>query len=512
MQKKILGHFGRLFTALVILSLVAIWAIFAGISYDAYRGQWIAASLVANNITILLERDIARNIELYDLSLKAVVKGLDDPKIMALPEDLRRAVLFDSSAMASGLGSILVIDPKGAITMDSRSDHPSAVNLADRDYFSVHRDEQTKDELFVSHPFQSRIYAQEWSIGLSRRVNNADGSFAGVVVGTVRLSYILSLFRDVRLPPDSSVTLFDRRGNVIVRSPFDAAVIGQEAGSATEFKRQGTWSGEFTRDSSFDGIRRLFVYRQVGSLPIVQSVGLSVDRFLGELQARVAGLAVAFLLLSGLIVVLGTSLRKELRNRTAAEVALGQLAATDALTEVANRRRFDEVLIIEWRRSVRSEADLSLLMIDCDLFKAFNDANGHLGGDAALRAVAGAIKASISRPGDLAARYGGEEFAVLLPTTGLSGATVVAEAIRTRVLALNIPHLKSPFHRVTVSIGVACRHPGGDDEPRMLIEAADRALYAAKAQGRNVVALADAPSGLSSGTDPHRRRSGAATA
>ncbi len=435
----------------------------------------------------MLERDIARNVELYDLSLKAAVKGLGDPQIMALPDELRRAVLFDSSASASGLGSILVLDAQGAILMDSRAEHPSTANLADRDYFRIQRDGLAKDELVVSRPFQSRVYANEWSIGLSRRLNNQDGSFAGVVVGVVRMSYILSLFQNVQLPPDSTVALFDQRGNIMVRLPFDAANIGTEAGSAFDFKQRGTWSGEFAHASSFDGVQRLFVYRQVAQLPIVQSVGLSVNRFLSNLRARIAVLATAFLVLSGLIVVLGTTLRKELRRRTVAEEALGQLATTDSLTQLANRRRFDEILAIEWRRGARSGAVLSLLMIDCDLFKAFNDAYGHLGGDAALRAVADAIKASTSRPADLPARYGGEEFVVLLPATDLRGALIVAEAIRTRILNLKLPHAKSPFHQVTVSVGVACWRPQADQEPTRLIEAADHALYRAKAAGRNAV-------------------------
>ena len=490
----------------MVLSLTAIWLIFVAVSYDAYRSDWNSASLIANNVAILLEREIARNIELYDLSLKTVVKGLGEPKTMALPDEVRRPVLFDSSANASGLGSILVIGPDGAIKMDSRAEHPSAVNFADRDYFKVHRDGTAKHELFVSRPFQSRLHDHEWSIGFSRRLSNPDGSFAGVVVGSVRINYILSLFNDVRLPPDSTVTLFDADGKVVVRSPFHAASLGMEAGSAADFKQFGTPSGEFTHVSNFDGVRRLFVYRQIGALPIVQSVGLSVNQFLGELRVRIAALAVAFVALSGLILMLSNSLRKELRRRAEAELALGQLATTDALTQLANRRRFDEVLAIEWQRGVRTGATHSLLMIDCDLFKAFNDANGHLGGDAALRAVADAITASVSRPADLPARYGGEEFVVLMPATELKGALVVAEAIRTRVLNLNTPHPNSPYRRVTVSVGAASWRPTGDDEPALLIQAADRALYSAKAAGRNIV-VGEAPTPDVDAPDVERRTS-----
>src|ERR1700710_2042636 len=137
MKKQIPGRFERFFTALVILSLMAIWLIFAGIAYESYREEWRSASLVGNNVAILLQRDIARSIELYDLSLKATVKGWADPKIMALPPDLRSDVLFDQSANASGLGSILIIDAEGNLVMDSRvgGSAPNPVNLADRDYF-----------------------------------------------------------------------------------------------------------------------------------------------------------------------------------------------------------------------------------------------------------------------------------------------------------------------------------------------------------------------------------------
>jgi diguanylate cyclase (GGDEF)-like protein len=493
MSQYVLGRFSRLFAALVLLSLAAIWLIFAGISYASYRSEWNAASLVANNVAVLLERDIARNIEMYDLSIRAAVKGLADPKVSALPEEARRDVLFDSSAMASGLGSILVLDTNGTLVMDSRNANPKSVSLADRDYFLAQRDGVPGDGLYISRPFQSRVYVGEWSVAVSRRRVDSAGKFAGVVVGSVRLSYFLSLFNDVRLPPDSSVTLFDKSGKVIVRAPFDRDQIGEDAAAAADFKQFGRPSGEFVAADTVDGVRRLFVYRQVGALPITQSVGLSVDRFLVEWRFRLAILATAFLILSALIGVLGMTLRKELRRRSEAERALSELATTDGLTQLTNRRRFDEVLDVEWRRCARAAEPLSLLMIDCDFFKSFNDAYGHLAGDAGLRAVADAIKGAISRPGDLAARFGGEEFVVLLPSTDRKGASVVAHAIRARIMALAIPHAKNPLGFITVSVGVASASPTADTAATALLQAADIALYQAKSNGRNTVASVDIP-------------------
>lgn len=164
---------------------------------------------------------------------------------------------------------------------------------------------------------------------------------------------------------------------------------------------------------------------------------------------------------------------------------LETLAATDALTGVANRRAFDLAAAREWRRSAREATPLSLLMMDIDHFKAFNDHHGHPAGDACLRAVAAAIASALNRPGDLLARYGGEEFAVLLPATGLEGAIRIGEAILATLAARALPHEASPFGHVTLSIGAACLM--GDPAPSIerLTVRADAALYAAKRGGRD---------------------------
>jgi diguanylate cyclase (GGDEF)-like protein len=171
---------------------------------------------------------------------------------------------------------------------------------------------------------------------------------------------------------------------------------------------------------------------------------------------------------------------------------LRSLAFVDGLTGVANRRRFDDSLQREWRRSRRNGASLALLLIDVDHFKQFNDCYGHLVGDSCLQAVAGALKANMGRPHDLAARYGGEEFACLLPETHLAGALAKAEELRQAVQALNIPHaLSSIATVVTISIGVAAVVPMMNLSPDQLLSAADEQLYKAKHSGRNRVCGVD---------------------
>jgi len=195
-----------------------------------------------------------------------------------------------------------------------------------------------------------------------------------------------------------------------------------------------------------------------------------------------------------------TSLTGQLEAKTRAlEEANGHLARAietlhllstqDGLTGVPNRRHFDEALEREWRRAARSQRPLSLLMLDVDYFKFFNDTAGHQAGDDCLREVARTLAASLQRAGDVVARYGGEEFAVLLPETEADRAQQFAETLRQRIEALGIPHAGSPLANVTASIGVATVVPSHDDSGcEELVRGADIALYEAKRSGRNRVA------------------------
>lgn len=168
---------------------------------------------------------------------------------------------------------------------------------------------------------------------------------------------------------------------------------------------------------------------------------------------------------------------------------LHQISTIDGLTGIANRRRFDVFLAEEWRRARRSNQELSILFMDIDNFKAFNDNYGHVMGDDCLRDVARALTQAVTRASDLVARYGGEEFVCVLPDTDLHGALAVARRIRAAVLELAIPHAFSDTHdRISLSIGVASATPSKPGAtPEQLLESADRRLYQAKTGGRNRV-------------------------
>ena len=165
---------------------------------------------------------------------------------------------------------------------------------------------------------------------------------------------------------------------------------------------------------------------------------------------------------------------------------LTQLSATDSLTQVANRRYFDNRYASEFSRASRENTALSIIMIDVDFFKIYNDELGHVAGDECLKQVALCIRNSLKRPTDLVARYGGEEFVVLLPSTAIDGALQLADEIRAEVEGLKIVHPKSKSSKyVTISLGVTGGYPDKSISKDLLIKRADEALYNAKASGRN---------------------------
>ena len=197
---------------------------------------------------------------------------------------------------------------------------------------------------------------------------------------------------------------------------------------------------------------------------------------------------------SGAMVAVVQTLR-DMTEEKMAQAALERLATRDGLTGLANRRCFDDTLHAEWARALRQKQPLSLLMVDVDNFKAYNDANGHLGGDECLKRIARAVSSEM-RANDLVARYGGEEFAVILPNQALKGAAIVAERIRSRVERLTMGSVEGgagptgpAAGHVTVSIGAATAIASPDTNAQQLVAIADAALYRAKHMGRNRISL-----------------------
>ncbi|WP_184056471.1 sensor domain-containing diguanylate cyclase [Paraburkholderia sp. MM5384-R2] len=455
-----------------------------------YQGRVDAldrARETSHNVALIAQRDIERNFELYALSLQAVVDGMSEPDVLALPPHLRREVLFDRAATAKYLASMLVLDERGNIVIDASRDIPRKGNFADRRYFTIQRDNPNAG-LYISDPYLSRLRDGSPSIALSRRLSNPDGSFAGIVLIAINLEYFHHLFNGLSLGPHGSAALLGKDGMMVMRQPYDARVIGRDFSRASTVRHFGLApEGSFSETASIDGVRRLYSFKNFPDLPLVLMVAEAEEDIYAAWRKR-ALMSGSLMAASGLgFVTLSFLLGAQLRRRMRAESELQILARTDGLTGLHNRRTLGEILDQEWRRARRTHNVFSLLFVDIDRFKVYNDTYGHQAGDDALAAVAKCIGESIRRPADSAARYGGEEFVVVLPETAPAGASLIAEKIRLAISELGIEHAGSEYGRVTASIGMASWSPDQGGDMTTVIKAADEALYNAKAAGRNKV-------------------------
>ena len=335
------------------------------------------------------------------------------------------------------------------------------------------------DGLRVSGPITEP--GREPYIAVSRRLATTAGGVAGVVVGTLRLTYFRELFQKIRLSPGGALTLVHAVGALIARIP-ESYEVGQDLRRSQIFQRALTApAGTFEGTAAIDGVRRLYVYRKVADYPLLISVGTAVDDIYAGWRTEAWRIGLLMLALCGLTIALTMLWIKEWRRRAQTQSELALLATTDPLTGLCNRRSFDEVVSAECHRSRRAQSSVGLLVIDVDHFKSYNDTFGHQAGDAILCKIAGCISSCINSAMDLAARYGGDEFAVFLNRSTVQQACDLAETICSRVAQLQDG---SP---ITLSIGVAGATPDRRLLPRDLMTAADAALYEAKRNGRNQV-------------------------
>ncbi len=475
----------RLAAAIFVVSL-CFCAICGKVLLDARHAAWDRAGEVAAGVVATVTSETARNIESYDLSLRAVIEGLTYPEIVNVSPELRQRLLFDRSATAKHLHAITFLDENGIVRLDSRTPSPQPINRSGRDFFQYHKANKASG-IHVSKPFVT-VRASNHVIALSRRLSNPDGSFAGVVVGTIRLSYFEDLFKAAVTGPNSNVSLFRTDGTLLMRWPNQSTMIGRDMKHAGIFKALATArSGRFESVAVVDGIHRLYAYSQIADLPLAVSVGQSTQDIYAPWRRYTAVIGLMIVVLCGVSVTFAFYLAREMRRRNEAETNLEMLAATDPLTGLSNRRNFNAGMEREWRRAVREGCGLALLMIDADHFKSYNDRNGHLGGDKLLQALSAAMLQNVRRGTDVAARYGGDEFAILLPGASAAGASQVAEDVRARFAAICSERSLADSG---LSMGVATLQPGRGQSLGSLVASADNALYRAKAMGRGRTEIA----------------------
>jgi len=405
-----------------------------------------------------------------------------------------------------GISGVLVFGPQGdwRITWMPATAESRTINNSDREYFRWHAAHPDRTSR-IGKPIVSRSIGK-WVIPITRRIDNPDGSFGGVVLVIQDLEFFGKFYDSFDVGQSGTILLAGDDGTLYYRRPFSPAVIGTDVANGpvlTAARAIGPVATRMMR-SRMDGVTRLYSYRHLEGFPLVVASAMSRDEILADWrrQAAITGtvgvLAVLLLAWAGFRMVRQIRVRDQLERqlRAAGEslerhnTSLQSLADSDGLTGLANRRLFEASLAREYERARRSGNTFSVILVDVDHFKKFNDRYGHVAGDDCLRRVAAAVGAGPSRPPDLAARYGGEEFAVILPDTDLAGATAVAEKIRLGVIALDIEHADSAYRHVSASLGVYSGRPieAARNDPMAWIEAADLQLYEAKSAGRNRVA------------------------
>jgi len=467
-----------------VVTVIGFSAICVNVMLDMRRGEEALARQTLENLATTIESDISRNIEIYDLSLKAVASNMLLPELATVSKPIRHLILFDHATTAKHFGAIQVFDAEGRLTIDASTLDPRPENRGDEDYFTVHRDNPGAG-LFISRPM---LFRGAYSIVLSRRISDTDGGFLGVVTGSIRFSYFHELFERLNLDPEDTITVLRRDRTIMMRRPFDLDVIGKNLNDRQSWKADNLRVGtSYSGQGPVDPTPRLYARSgDGGPLFVVAGKPLAAVFELWRREAyRIGAVVLAlivFMLASTLV------LAREIGRRAEAERKLEELATTDALTGLKNRRKFDSVIESEWRRAMRQKTPVALLMIDADHFKAYNDTFGHQAGDQVLVGIAICISDSVRRAGDCAARYGGEEFAVLLPGTSATDAFKVAETVRLKVQGWSDDQTTS-----TVSCGIASLVPSAGLDWSVLVAAADKALYAAKAGGRNQSVVASLP-------------------
>ncbi len=510
------GFVLRIVAGVVLVSLLVgvMVAVVLGQSYRLHQEQ---AVVTAENLSWVLEQNISGSVSLIDQAHQAVsdeatrqlaAGGLDFQSF--------NAFILRQDARLTNADGVHATNAEGQTLYGTRVS-PSS-NIVGRDYFIKLRDDPNAG-LVMSKPLVGRI-SGKWAIVFARRLNHPDGTFAGVVFSSVNLASFARMFSSINVGPQGVVSLFDEEATLLARypdTPGSGGSIGKKINSKPLLDRikNNDLLSTYRAYSGIDKVDRIYSNRKINGHGLYVAVGLSQDDILSGWRTDAMTLIGVWALFTMLLSVAAILVVKGWRQRLAtlktleenaeleAKVAdrtrdleesnrkLSALSATDGLTGIANRRRFDETFSQEWNRAARTGQTLALVLFDVDLFKNYNDHYGHLKGDDCLRKVAQLLNGHARRSGDLVARYGGEEFAFMAPAMEAEAILALTETIRRSLEGLEIPHEMSPLARVTISAGVAVRVPSANDGPDVLVTLADQALYRAKREGRNRTILAE---------------------
>ena len=312
------------------LSIALVLAGFCGASclmlYELRQDTWNQAITSETNLLNVLSQDIARNVEIYDLSLRGVAEGVLEPELASVDPKLQDQILYDRAASARDMGAILVLDRQGKVVRGS-TDGSIGADLSDREYFTAQKDHPDRG-LFISAPFANGPNGLDKVIALSRSIRSADGAFAGVVVGTMRLHYFLSLFSRSDIGSRGSINLFRTDGICLMRVPYDAGLIGRAFGDGANFRNfLNARTGSFSGKATLDGVQRIYSFAHVADYPLVLDVALAEEDVFAVWRTKSMTIGFALAALCATALGLGRSLRRQLDRTARAEKLLSRSEA-----------------------------------------------------------------------------------------------------------------------------------------------------------------------------------------
>ncbi len=497
-QRRLSGV--RVVVAFIAFALSTLIGSNAWLAWRSYQKELGLAEESARNLSHAVAQhfdgifsDVSRTVE--NIAFRIEQGDLLAPDIEALQPEL-----VNTLSHSDHLHSIFVFDKDGRSIVSTQPGRSSTISNADRPYFLAHLTSPSTMTL-INPPLTPRL-SSTWVIPVTRRLNDSEGRFAGVVLASIKVDYARAVLEGFSIGEHGAAALTLADGTILVRRPFAASDLGRNIGNpyiASELKRAR--AGTTRMRSPVDGVARVLGFEFTQNHPVVAAVARAESEVFRSWWRSIAVQCLTVFVLSVLIAVFGRFVIQMIRLRSDAQrqivrahrqvsdanIRLEHLATHDGLTDLLNRRAFDAQAAALVATCARHQRNLSLLLLDVDHFKAYNDHFGHQPGDECLRLVASALQATAQRPGDIVARYGGEEFIIVLPETDDAGARVIAASAVQAVRALRIPHPGSPLGVVTLSAGVTSTRFEQAPAPGLpeLVAQADGALYQMKHQGRN---------------------------
>jgi len=482
----------RVSTRLVlVLSALFLFCLWSFVGYWSLRARDLeidSSKVTLSRLNTAVEEQTRRMFKLVEVFLDTASLWLDRHPQSDPLTDPQFAALVEGFSRASGDAiQLRVVTRSGALYRIPAVASQPRYQVDDRDYFKA-QIEQSQRGFYIGMPVQSRESGQ-WIIPVSQPLERPNGQVT-MLVAAIQIDYFTKLFEQERIHPNGAITLLRRDGVLLARAPHVAELVGKSAAQTDVFSRflpAAPKGVEFSDSSATDRLTKLTAYAALGDFPLVVIAAASRDDILARWELDLSVISLVGLMLTVLALLAAGRLVWLLQVQRRTQLELFRLATTDELTGCTNRRHFMDALHREFARTRRHGEPLSLMVLDLDFFKRINDGYGHGVGDKALKAFVTAAQSSL-RQSDLLARLGGEEFAILLPATETGQVQPVAERLRQQVSAIRIPTSQGTV-QFTVSIGVAGFDDSMDSAEALLL-AADRALYAAKAAGRDRVVLA----------------------